>query len=86
MIELGIREFRERLSEVATGTDIVSVTNNGVEVGTYTPKRWLREAGNARRAAESVARARAELQARGLDLDGEMRKLGMRPDGEPLEN
>lgn len=86
MIELGIREFRERLSEVAGGTDMVSVTNNGVEIGTYLPKRWLRDIGRARRAAEAVEHARDELRARGMDLDREMAALGMTPYGEPLED
>lgn len=84
MIELGIREFRERLSEVANGTDMVSVTSNGVEVGTYLPKRWLRDLGRARKAAEAVAAARAELAKRGMDLDKEMAALGLTPHGEPL--
>lgn len=86
MIELGIREFRERLSEVANGTDMIAVTNNGVEIGTYLPKRWLRDIGKARRAAEAVERARQELRSRGMDLDREMAALGMTPYGEPLED
>ena len=86
MIELGIREFRERLSEVANGTDMISVTNNGVEIGTYLPKRWLRDIGRARRAAEAVEKARQDLRARGMDLDREMAALGMTPHGEPLED
>lgn len=84
MIELGIREFRERLSEVANGTDMVSVTSNGVEVGTYLPKRWLRDVGRARKAAAAVDRARADLAARGMDLDKEMAALGLTPYGESL--
>lgn len=86
MIELGIREFRERLSEVVNGADMVSVTSNGVEVGTYLPKRWVRDIGKAREAAQAVERAREELRARGMDLDAQMRMLGMTPLGEPLED
>ena len=85
MIELGIREFRERLSEVANGTDFVSVTNNGVEVGTYMPKNWRRDVGKARAAAEAVAKAQAELRAKGMDLDKEMAAMGLTPHGEPLD-
>lgn len=85
MIELGIREFRERLSEVANGTEFVVVTNNGVEVGTYVPKRWLRDVGKARKAAAAVAKAQAELRKRGLDLDKEMAAIGLTPYGEPLD-
>lgn len=85
MIELGIREFRERLSEVANGTDFVVVTNKGVEVGTYMPKRWMRDVGKARRAAAAVAKAQTELRARGIDLDREMAAMGLTPYGEPLD-
>lgn len=86
MIKLGVREFRERLSEVANGTDFVVVTNNGVEVGTYMPKRWLRDVGKARAAAEAVANAQRELRKRGIDLDAEMAAMGLTPYGEPLDH
>lgn len=86
MVELGIREFRERLSEVVNGTEFVVVTSNGREVGTYIPKRWLRDVGKARKAAEAVAKAQAELRKRGMDLDKEMAALGLSPFGEPLDD
>lgn len=86
MIELGIREFRERLSEVTNGTDLIVVTNNGVEIGAYLPKRWLRDVGEARKAAEAVDRARRELRKRGLDLDKELAAMGLSPYGEPLDD
>jgi hypothetical protein len=86
MIELGIREFRERLSEVANGNDFVVVKNNGVEVGTYMPKRWLRDVGKAKQAAAAVAKVQKELRKRGIDLDREMAEMGLTPYGEPLKN
>jgi hypothetical protein len=86
MIELGIREFRERFSEVTNGTDFVIVTNNGQEVGTYMPTRWMRDVGKARKAAEVVAKAQKELRARGINLDKEMAAMGLTPYGEPLED
>ena len=86
MIQLGIREFRERLSEVANGTEMIAVTSNGVEIGTYLPKRWVRDPDKIRAAALAVERARQELRERGIDLDHQMRLLGMSPSGEPLED
>lgn len=86
MIELGIREFRERLSEVAQGSDFVVVTSNGREVGTYMPKNWMRDLGKARQAAAAVAKTQAELKKRGIDLDKEMAAMGLTPFGEPLND
>jgi len=86
MIELGVREFRQRLSEVANGTDFVVVTNNGQEIGTYMPKRWMRDIGKAKLAAEAVAGAQDELRTRGIDLDKEMAAMGLTPYGEPLDD
>lgn len=85
MIELGIREFRERLSEVANGTEFVVIKNNGVEVGTYMPMAWMRDIGKARKAAAAVAAAQNELRTRGIDLDEQMAAMGLTPWGEPLD-
>ncbi|WP_066549350.1 MULTISPECIES: hypothetical protein [unclassified Sphingomonas] len=86
MIELGIREFRKRLTEVTGGTDLVIITNNGTEVGAYLPKRWLRDIARARKAADAVADAQRELRARGIDLDAELAAMGLSPYGEPLKD
>jgi hypothetical protein len=86
MIELGIREFRERFSEVVNGKDFVVITNNGKEVGTFMPVVWKRDLAAARAAGEGIVAAQAELRAKGVDLDAEMAKLGMKPSGEPLDD
>jgi hypothetical protein len=86
MIELGVREFRERFSEVINGRDFIVVTNNGREVGTYLPFAWKPEVAAARGAASALAAAQDELRAKGVDLDAEMAKLGMTPMGEPLDD
>ena len=36
-MKMGVREFRERISEVTSGTEQVVVTRNGAVVGRYTP-------------------------------------------------
>lgn len=83
-MKMGVREFREKLSEVANGDDFVVVTNNGQEIGTYMPKKWMRDVSAARKAAESLARWQAEMRARGIDLDKEMAAMGLTSFGEPL--
>lgn len=50
-MKLGIKEFRERISEVSTGDEVVIITNHGRRVGRYIPERprnvdldaWVRE-------------------------------------------
>lgn len=85
MLELGVREFRHRLSEVVNGDEFIVITNNGREVGTYMPRKWARDIAKARVAAAEVAEAQAELRKRGIDLDAAMADMGMNPFGEPLD-
>lgn len=86
MIELGVREFRERFSAVVNGTDFVVIKNNGREVGTYMPVVWKPDLAAARIAAQEISAAQDELRAQGVDLDAEMAALGMTPFGEPLDD
>ena len=86
MIELGIREFRKRFSELVNGNHFVIVKKNGKEVGTFMPSGARPDMTRVRKAAQEVARAQQELRDRGVDLDAEMAKLGMKPSGEPLDD
>ena len=38
-MKMGIKEFRERISEVSVGDEVVVVTNHGKRVGRYIPER-----------------------------------------------
>lgn len=86
MIELGIREFRSRLSELVNGKEFVVIKNNGREVGTYRPSGWKPDMAKVREAAEKIAKAQQEMRDKGVDLDAEMAALGMKPTGEPLQD
>jgi antitoxin (DNA-binding transcriptional repressor) of toxin-antitoxin stability system len=81
-MKVGVREFRDRVSEIVNGSESVVVTNNGRVVGEFTPisvkrphadvERWVAD----RLAFRSAWRERnpdwIELLARaGLDEDGE---------------
>ena len=83
MTKMGIKEFRERLSEVARGDEVVSVTHHGKVVGTFTPKRPY-DPVKAEQAQREIERWHAELRASGIEPDDWMAKLGMDPWGEPL--
>ena len=83
MTKMGIKEFRERLSEVAQGTEIIDVTHHGRVVGTFKPRRTDPEL--IRRVGESIQRWQDEMRAKGVDLEAELRSIGLDPWGEPLE-
>lgn len=38
-MKMGIKEFRERISEVADGDEVVVLTHHGRRVGRYVPER-----------------------------------------------
>lgn len=84
MTKMGIKEFRERLSEVAQGTEAIDVTHHGRVVGTFMPKREF-DAAAAREAAASVARWQDELRAKGIEPEDWLTDLGLDPHGVPRE-
>ena len=38
-MKMGIKEFRQRIGEIATGDDVIEVTHHGRRVGRYVPER-----------------------------------------------
>lgn len=78
-MKMGIKEFRERISEVSLGDEVIIVTHHGKRVGRYIPERrkaaedvdmqaWVKE----REAFRDAWRARTpdwreRLKAAGLD-------------------
>lgn len=85
-MKMGVREFRERISEVVDGVETVEVTKNGRKVGTYTPERRPRDPAIARAALQSIERWQAEMKAKGVDLEAELSAMGLSPWGEPLDD
>jgi len=83
-MKMGIKEFRERLSEVVQMGEAVVVTNHGKVIGTFAPLR-PKDPARVRRAAESIGRWQAEMKAKGVDLGAELAAMGISPDGTPLD-
>ncbi len=83
-MKMGMKEFRARVGEMGDAPEPVIITNHGREVGTFIPRKWVRDAAAAERAAASVARWRKEMRMRGIDLNAELAAMGMSPLGEPL--
>ena len=84
-MKMGIKEFRERLSEVVQIGEPVIVTNHGKVLGTFAPLR-PRDPDIVREAAEAIRTAQEKLKANGVDLDAEMAALGLDPYGVPLDD
>lgn len=82
---MGIKEFRERLSEVVQGSEAVIVTHHGKVVGTFAPLR-SKDPARVRKAAESIRRWQEEMKAKGVDLEGVLADMGLDPWGEPLDD
>lgn len=83
-MKMGIKEFRERLSEVVRMGEPVIVTNHGKVLGTFSPLR-PKDPEKVRQAAESIRRWQEEMKAKGVDLQAELAAMGIAPDGTPLD-
>jgi prevent-host-death family protein len=81
-MKIGVREFREKLSEVVNGNRPVVITNNGRVVGEFTPATvttptansadWLQDRIAFRKWWQShVPNWRDRLLLEGLDAEGE---------------
>ena len=84
---MGIKEFRDRLGEVARGEEAVQLTDRGRVIGVYNPlPRWTPERrAQSLRAADEIERMHAEWRAAGIDQDELMAELGLDPWGVPLD-
>lgn len=82
-MKMGIKEFRERIREVAEGDEPVVITNHGKPVGSFAPLR-RKDPVAVRRAASEIAAWQDDMKARGIDLEKVLAGLGLDPWGEPI--
>ena len=83
-MKMGVKEFRDRITEVARGDMPVAITNHGRTLGYFTPVRSV-DPERVRAASDAIRRLQDDLRGRGVDLEREMAALGMTPMGEPLD-
>lgn len=89
-MKMGVREFRERVSEVVNGSQPVTVTNNGRAVGTYIPLDF-RDGKPAETGIDMVAwvahreKFAREWRAATPDWRERLRSIGIDPDEDPLD-
>lgn len=84
-MKMGIKDFRERLGQLARGEESVELTDRGKVIGTYTPRPRL-DLDRARAAAKSIQRWQDDLRARGVDPEDWLAELGLDPYGMPLDD
>ena len=86
-MKLGIKEFRERLSEVAHGDEPVIVTHHGRVLGRYLPERAGAPAKLDTEAWVSrLEELRDEWRAQTPDWRERMTSIGLDPDEDMLES
>ena len=83
-MKMGIKEFRDKIGELAEGDAAVQLTKHGKVVGEYRPRKPF-DAEAARKALESVQRWQAELRDRGIEPEEWLAEMGLNPMGEPLD-
>ncbi len=84
-MRMGIKEFRERLSEVVQQGEPIVITNHGKVLGTFAPLR-PKDPERVRHAAASIQRWQEEMKAKGVDLEAELAAMGLDPWGMPLDD
>ncbi|QMW23556.1 type II toxin-antitoxin system Phd/YefM family antitoxin [Sandaracinobacteroides saxicola] len=84
MIQVGIREFRERFSEMVHGAEPVVITNRGKRLGRFIPERRPVPAEVAAAAVRDIEAYQASLRAHGIEPYDILADLGLDPSGAPL--
>lgn len=83
-MKMGIKEFRERIGELAEGEAVIELTKHGKVVGQYRPKRPF-DAEAARKAMATIQRWQDDLRAKGIEPEDWLAEMGLNPMGEPLD-
>ena len=85
-MRMGIKEFRERLGEVARGSQPVQLTDRGQVVGTYMPLPRLSDEQRARalQSLDELCQSREEWARQGIDTEAWLADMGLDPWGVPL--
>ncbi len=84
-MQIGVRELRERLSEVVNGNQHVVVTNNGKVVGEFTPATITLPTADASKWLEDRIAFRERWRATTPDWMERMMKEGMDEEGEMFD-
>jgi len=84
-MKIGVRELRDRLSEVVNGNRQVVVTNNGRVVGEFTPATIRPPTADASKWLDDRIAFRERWQASTPDWSERLMKAGMDEEGEMFD-
>ena len=84
-MKMGIKEFRDKLGELAEGASVIELTKHGKVVGQYRPRKPFDPIA-AKRALEDVARWQAEMREKGVEPEDLLAEMGLDPWGAPLDD
>lgn len=84
-MKMGVREFRERMTEVIHGTTPVVITSNGRRLGTFVPDRRPKGQEAWEAVSAGVAAYQASLRDVGIEPEDKLAEMGLDPWGAPLD-
>ena len=84
-LQIGVRELRERLSEVVNGDRPVSITNNGRVVGEFTPATIIQPTADRANWLKERIAFRRRWQADTPDWRARLGEMGWDGEGEPFD-
>lgn len=84
-MKMGVKEFRERFSEIAEGSEPVFITKNGRVVGKYDPLSAPKSnAGDWASVEARLAEVRREWRAKTPDWRDRLASIGLDENGEEI--
>ena len=85
-MKMGIKEFREKVSDVAEGDVPILVTNHGRIVGRFIPARATTPSVDMQKWLDARRRFRTNWQAANPDWMDQLLDLDLDGHGEPMED
>jgi antitoxin (DNA-binding transcriptional repressor) of toxin-antitoxin stability system len=84
-MKMGVKEFKERISEVTERGEPVIVTHHGRTIANYFPRK-PKDPKKIKEAADAIRKWQDDMKIKGIDLDAVLAERGIDPWGEQLND
>ena len=84
-MKMGVKEFKERISEVTERGEPVVVTLHGREIANYFPRK-PKDPKKIKEAANAIRKWQDDMKTNGVDLEAVLAERGLDPWGEQLSD